>query len=146
LKKSVGDGVMNPPKMVASDTPDRGRMWYLVDANPDFIPEVKQFLDWKAATRHAPATVKAYCSRLVWLYCFLAHHRLQVAEVTPMHFTEFVVWLCHPLRSDGPGEGALTPYPLQPTSVNLIVHAVTALYRFLERRGITHSSVGISLI
>ena len=26
---------MNPPKMVAADTPDRGRMWYLVDDNLD---------------------------------------------------------------------------------------------------------------
>jgi hypothetical protein len=33
---------MNPPKMVASDTPDHRSIWYLVDANLDFIPEVKQ--------------------------------------------------------------------------------------------------------
>ena len=58
---------MNPPKMVAADTPDRGRMWYLVDDNLDFISEVKLFLDWKAATQHAPATIKAYCSRLLCL-------------------------------------------------------------------------------
>jgi hypothetical protein len=44
-KKRVGDGTMNPPKMVAADTPDRGRMWYLIDANLDFITEVKLFLD-----------------------------------------------------------------------------------------------------
>ncbi len=56
---------MNPPKVVVADTPDRGCIWYLVDANLDFVPEVKLFLDWKAATRHAPATIKAYCVNVI---------------------------------------------------------------------------------
>jgi site-specific recombinase XerD len=64
----------------------------LVDANLDFAHEVKLFLDWKAATRHAPATIKAYCSRLLWFYRFLAQQQLQVEEVTAMHLTEFVIW------------------------------------------------------
>jgi site-specific recombinase XerD len=63
----------------------------LVDANLDFAHEVKLFLDWKAATRHAPATIKAYCSRLLWFYRFLAQQQLQVEEVTAMHLTEFVI-------------------------------------------------------
>ena len=62
---------MSPPRMVAALLPDCGHMFYLVDANLDFIPEVKEFLDWKVATRPAPATSAAYCSRLCWHYRLL---------------------------------------------------------------------------
>ena len=54
--------------MIAADVPDRGRMYYLVDGKDDFIPDAKEFLDWKAATNRAPGTLKAYCSRLLWYY------------------------------------------------------------------------------
>jgi hypothetical protein len=47
--------IMCPLRMVTAEVPDRGRLFYLVDANLDFIAEVKAFLDWKAATRRAPA-------------------------------------------------------------------------------------------
>ena len=114
---------MNPPKMVAADTPDRGRMWYLVDDNLDFISEVKLFLDWKAATRRAPATIKAYCSRLLWFYRFLAKLGLQVEEVTPTHLTEFVIWLQHPGRAYAQQEPLAGAQPLAASSMNLIVRA-----------------------
>jgi hypothetical protein len=103
---------MNPPRMIAAETPDRGHMWYLVDANLDFVSEVKLFLDWKAATGHAPATIKAYCSRLLWLYRFLAQQQLRIEEVTATHLTEFVIWLQHPLRMYPGKEPHIPPQPL----------------------------------
>ncbi len=131
---------MDVPKLVAADTPDRGLMWYLVDANLDFVQEVKLFLDWKAATRHAPATIKAYCSRLLWFYRFLAHQQLQIEEVTAAHLTEFVIWLQHPGRAY-PHKDALTgQHPLSASSINLIVQEVADLYRFLVRRGLVTQS------
>ena len=74
--------------MVAADVPDRGRMFYLVDTRLDFNPGVKQFLDWKGATGHAPATIKAYCSRLLWFYRFLASRQLLVTQATPADIAE----------------------------------------------------------
>jgi len=131
---------MNPPKMVAADTTDRGRMWYLADANLDFVAEVKLFLDWKAATRHAPATIKAYCSRLLWFYRFLAKLQLQVEEVTATHLTEFVIWLQNPLRAYPQKESVAGAQPLSASSINLIVQEVADLYRFLARRGLVAQS------
>lgn len=123
-------------KMVTADTPDRGCMWYLVDSNLDFIPEVKLFLDWKAATRRAPATLKAYCSHLLWFYRFLAQHQLQIEEVTAEHLTEFVFWLQQSGRPYPQKKPAQKAQPLKASSINLIVQDVAALYHFLERRGL----------
>lgn len=99
------------------------------------IPEVKAFLDWKAATRRAPTTVKAYCSRLAWFYRFLHQRDLHVLTVTPADLTEFVIWLCNPHRDAGTSGVAHKPNRLQPASVNLILQAVGGLYHFLVRRG-----------
>ncbi len=126
---------MNPPKIVVADTPNRGRMWYLVDANLDFIAEVKLFLDWKAATRHAPATIKAYCSRLLWFYRFLWQHDLCVLEATPASLTEFVIWLCNPYRDIAAVSPIHQASPLTASSVNLILQVVGAFYDFPVRRG-----------
>jgi integrase/recombinase XerD len=139
-EKIVGDRVLNLPKMVAADTPDRGRMWYLVDANLDFIPEVKLLLDWKAATRHAPATIKTYCSRLLWFYRFLAQQQLQIEEVTATHLTEFVIWLQYPGRIYPHKDPATASQPLSASSINLITQQVADLYRFLVRRGLVAQS------
>jgi hypothetical protein len=54
---------MSSPRMVAAVVSGRSCMYYLVDERLDFIPEVKEFLDWKAATGRAPATIKSYCYR-----------------------------------------------------------------------------------
>ena len=51
------DGISQAPKMVAADVPERGRIYYLIDDQYDFIPEAKAFFDWNAATNRAPATV-----------------------------------------------------------------------------------------
>lgn len=126
---------MYSPRMVAAEVPDLGRLFYLVDANLDFIAEVKEFLDWKAATRRAPATLKAYCTRLLWYYRFLNQRERSVLEATPADLTEFVIWLCNPHRDASKVEVIHEPSPLQATSVNLILQAVGALYRFLVRRG-----------
>jgi integrase/recombinase XerD len=132
--------MMSPPKMVEALLPDRGHMFYLVDANLDFIPEVKEFLDWKAATKRAPATIEAYCSRLLWYYRFLDQHTLGVLEASPADLTEFVIWLCNPHRGAINVEVIHEPSPLQATSVNLILQAVGALYGFLVRRGMLSES------
>ena len=98
------------------------------------ISEVKSFLDWKAATKRAPTTIKAYCSRLLWFYRFLAKLGLQVEEVTAAHLTEFVIWLQHPGRAyphQAPLAGA---QPLAASSINLIVQQVAA--RMLRGRGL----------
>ncbi len=124
-----------PPRVVAADVPGRGRMYYLVDSQDDFLPEAKAFLDWKAATRRAPTTVKAYCSRLSWYYHFLAHRNMRVSEVTPADLTAFVIWLCNPYRDVKTVPAISQPSPLTATSVNLILQAVGALYRFLVRCG-----------
>ncbi len=121
--------------MIAANVPDRGRMYYLVDNEYDFITEVKEFLDWKAATNHAPATVKTYCSRLLWYYRFLSQRNLSVLKVTPADLTEFVIWLCNPYRDVAAVSAIHQPGPLTASSVNLILQAVGALYHFLVRRG-----------
>src|SRR6266704_7085884 len=90
--------VSGPLRMITADVPGRGQMYYLIDSNYDFIPDAKEFLDWKAATNRAPATTKAYCSRLLWYYRFLAQRKLDVLEATPTDLTEFVIWLCNPYR------------------------------------------------
>lgn len=66
--------------MVIADVPNQEHLYYLVNRNYDFIPEVKEFLDWKSVTKRAPATVKAYCSHLLWYYHFLAQRNLSVLE------------------------------------------------------------------
>lgn len=122
-------------RMIAADVPGRGRMYYLVDEALNFVPEVKDFLDWKAATKRAPATVKAYCTRLQWYSRYLSHHQLGVLEATPSDLTEFVIWLCNPYRDVETVSPIHLASPLTASSVNLILQAVGALYHFLVRRG-----------
>src|SRR5215471_11780244 len=126
---------MHTLKMVEALIPERGHMFYLVDTNLDFIPEGKEFLDWKAATKRAPATIQAYCSRLLWFYRFLAQRNLRVLEVTSANLTEFVIWLSNPHRDTCDGAAIHEPSLLQASSVNLILQATGSLYRFLVRRG-----------
>ncbi len=102
----------NMVKMVAADVSEQGRMFYLIDGNYDFLSEVKEFLDWKFATQRAPATIKAYCTRLYWYYCFLAQRNLRAFEAKPQDLTEFVIWLCNPYRM---AEKALPYSSAQPT-------------------------------
>lgn len=122
-------------RMIVADVPDRGRMYYLIDGTYDFIPDAKEFLDWKAATNRAPATMKAYCSRLLWYYRFLAQGKLNVPEATPADLTEFVIWLCNPYRDVTAVSVIHQPSPLTAASVNLILQVVGAFYHFLVRRG-----------
>ncbi|GHP00272.1 hypothetical protein KSF_103190 [Reticulibacter mediterranei] len=129
-----------PVRMVAADVPGQGRMYYLVNSQCDFLPEVKEFLDWKAATRRAPATVRAYCFRLSWYYRFLAHRHLSVLEAEPADLTEFVIWLCNPYREEHRVTPIYQPDALTATSVNLILQAVGALYHFLVRRAMLAES------
>ena len=129
------DGTSEAPKIVAADVPDRGRMYYLVDSKYDFILDAKGFFDWKAATNRAPATMKAYCSRLLWYYRFLAQRNLSVLEATPADLTEFVIWLCNPYRGVTTVSVIHQPSPLTAASVNLILQVVGAFYHFLVRRG-----------
>jgi integrase/recombinase XerD len=136
---------MSPPRMIAADVPDRGRMYYLVDETLDFVPEVKGFLDWKAATKRAPATIKAYCARLAWYYHFLWHHQLGVLEATSSDVTEFVIWLCNPYRETEKMSPIHVSSPLTASSVNLILQSVGALYSFLVRRGQLSESPVISV-
>ena len=129
-----------PPRMILAQMPDGSRRWYLVDHQLDFLPEVKAFLDWKAATRHAPATLAAYCSRLSWYYRFLAQRGWYVLDIQPADLTEFVIWLCNPYRDAGNLVSIHAPSPLAATSVNLILQAVGNLYHFLVRRGQVNES------
>jgi integrase/recombinase XerD len=122
-------------RMIAADVPGRGRMYYLVDEALNFVPEVKDFLDWKAATKRAPATVKAYCTRLQWYYRYLWHHQLEVREATPSDLADFVIWLCNPYRDVETVSPMHVASPLTASSVNLILQSVGALYHFLVRRG-----------
>lgn len=122
-------------QMIAADVPDRGRMYYLIDENLDFIPEVKEFLDWKASTKRAPGTIKAYCLRLSWYYRFLTQRKLNALEASPADLTEFVIWLCNPYRNLDGVFPIHQPSPLTARSVNLILQSVGALYHFLVRRG-----------
>ncbi len=121
--------------MIAADVPERGRMYYLIDEHCDFIPEAKEFFDWNEATNRAPATMKAYCSRLLWYYRFLWQHDLCVLEATPANLTEFVIWLCNPYRDSATILPIHQASSLTASSVNLILQVVGAFYRFLVRRG-----------
>ncbi len=135
-------GVSEALRMIAADIPDRERMYYLINGEYDFITDAKEFLDWKAATNRSPATVKAYCSRLLWYYRFLAQQNLGVLEVTPADLTEFVIWLCNPYRNAAAISTIHQSSPLRASSVNLILQAVGAFYHFLVRRGkLTESPV-----
>lgn len=125
---------MTPPSVVTAEAPDRGRMFYLVDEDLDFIPEVKEFLDWKVATGRSPGTVHAYCSRLCWYYRYLHQRNLGVLETQAADLTEFVIWLCNPHRDVGNVAVIHQPSPLAAPTVNLILQAVGSLYRFLVRR------------
>lgn len=86
--------------MVKATVPNLGEMYYLVDENLDFIQEVKEFLDWKAATLKAPSTIKEYCSRLRWYYRFLYQKGLKAFEAKPSDLTNFVIWLSNPYRDN----------------------------------------------
>jgi integrase/recombinase XerD len=121
--------------MIAADVPDLGRMYYLINGTYDFISDAKEFLDWKAATNRAPATMKAYCSRLLWYYRFLTQRQLSVLEATPADLTEFVIWLCNPYRDVVTVSVIHQPSSLTAASVNLILQVTGAFYRFLVRRG-----------
>lgn len=132
MSKGERAEMSNTSRMVVADVPDRGRMYYLVDDACNFIPEVKEFLDWKAATNHAPATLKAYCSRLSWYYDLLPQRFLNAFQATPADLTEFVLWLCSPSRDGATGNRAS---PLAVSSVNLILQVVGDFYHFLVRRG-----------
>jgi integrase/recombinase XerD len=117
-------------------------MYYLVDDQYNFIAEVKEFLDWKMATKRAPATIKAYCLRLSWYYRFLGQKHLDIFQATPADLTEFVIWVCHPYRDAQTIAPISQQSPLTATSVNLILQTVGALYHFLVRRGrLTESPV-----
>ena len=129
------DKVSQTLRMIAADVPGRERMYYLIDGTYDFISDVKEFLDWKAATNRAPATMKAYCSRLLWYYRFLAQRQLNVLEATPADLTEFVIWLCNPYRDATAVSVIHQPSPLTAASVNLILQVAGAFYHFLVRRG-----------
>jgi len=129
------DEVSQAPKMVAADVPERGPIYYLVDDQYDFIPEAKEFFDWNAATHRAPATLKAYCSRLLWYYRFLWQRHLHILDATPADLTEFVIWLCNPYRESAAVSPIHQASPLTASSVNLILQTVGAFYRFLVRRG-----------
>jgi len=129
------DSASEAPRMIAADVPDRGRMYYLLDSQYDFIPDAKEFFDWKAATNRAPATMKAYCSRLLWYYRFLWQRNLCVLEATPASLTEFVIWLCNPYRDSTAVSPIHQASPLTASSVNLILQVVGAFYHFLVRRG-----------
>ena len=120
--------------MVAADVPERGRIYYLVDDQCDFIPEAKEFFDWNAATNRAPTTIKAYCSRLLWYYRFLWQPNLCVLDATPADLTEFVIWLCNPYRESASVSPIHQASPLAASSVNLILQVVGAFYHFLVRR------------
>jgi len=110
-------------------------MYYLVNGTYDFLPDAKEFLDWKAATKRAPATMKAYGSRLLWYYRFLSQRKLSVLEATSADLTEFVIWLCNPYRDVATVSVIHQPSPLTATSVNLVLQVVGAFYHFLVRRG-----------
>jgi integrase/recombinase XerD len=123
------------PRMIAAAMPNQGRMFYLVDSTYEFLPEVKAFLEWKAVTKRAPGTVKAYCSRLLWYYRYLSQQNIGVLEASPADLTNFVIWLCNPYRDADNISSIHLPSPLTATSVNIILQAVGALYHFLVRRG-----------
>lgn len=129
-----------PPRIVVADTTDRGRMHYLVDQDLNFVPEVKAYLDYKAATKSAPLTLRAICFRLRWLYHFMAVRDLTVGLVEPQHLTDFALWLSNPYRDVGDESVIGAPRPLQDTTINQILRAAGPFFQFLVRRKILAQS------
>jgi integrase/recombinase XerD len=127
------------PWMVAADVPDVGEMYYLVDENFDFIPEVKRFLDYKRSVGRAPNTLLAYCSRLRYFYQFLRKKGLSVLampgnkQADSADLVEFLIWLCNPHRDAGNVDAIHQASPIQASTVNLILQAVGTLYKYLVR-------------
>jgi integrase/recombinase XerD len=128
------------PRIVKADLPGMGETHYLVDANYDFIPEVKRFLDYKRAVGRAPTTIEAYCARLRYLYQFLTQRGLSVLaaegrkQADSSDLVAFVMWLCNPYREAGNVEVIHRESPLQASTVNMILQAVANLYQYLVRQ------------
>lgn len=125
------------PKIVTAVLSGQEDRFYLVDQDLEFIPEVKFLVDQKVRNRRSPNTTKALCSRLRWYYQFLAQQEIGVLDVTAPDLSDFVLWLSNPYRS-----GGAQPKLLEPSTINLILSAVSDLYKSLVRRRlITNSPV-----
>lgn len=118
------------PRIVPAVIPGQENRFYLVDQNLDFIAEVKELVDQKANSRHAPGTTKVLCYRLRWYYWFLAQHKLEILAVKAPDLADFVLWLSTPYRN-----GGTQPKLLEDSTINQILYAVAGLYKFLVRRG-----------
>lgn len=110
-------------------------MWYLVDENLDFIPEVRLYLDYKAAVGRSPNTIRSYCERLAWFYRFLHQRQMTAMQVQPSDLVEFLIWLCNPYREATNVDVIHQASPMQVSTVNLILQAVGGLYGYLQRHG-----------
>ena len=125
------------PRIVPAVIPGQAVRFYLIDQNLDFIPEVKELVDQKANTRHAPGTTRLLCYRLRWYYRFLYQRQLAVLDAKPTDLSDFMLWLSTPYR-----EGGTQPNLLQASTINQILYAVASLYKALIRRGrLTESPV-----
>lgn len=129
------------PRVMAAEVPGVGQMYYLLDENYDFIPEVKQFLDFKRAVGRAPNTLEAYGSRLAYFYRFLNQRQLCVLatrdrrQVDSADMVAFLMWLCNSYRDAGNVDVVYRESPFQARTVNLILQAVGSLYGYLVRHG-----------
>lgn len=127
------------PRIVKAELPESGETHYLVDANYDFIPEVKRFLDYKRAVGRAPTTIEVYCARLRYFYQYLTQMGLSVLpaegrkQADAADLTGFLIWLGNPYREAGNVQVIHQESPLQASTMNHILQAVNGLYQYLLR-------------
>jgi len=109
---------------------------YLIDESCEFIPAVKQYLDYLAALEKSPHTLENYCRHLYYYFTFLEQAQLDWQQVAPDDLVHFVQWLRNPLRQIKTLSlhGAS---PLSERSVNTIVTVVSSFYRYQIQRGET---------
>jgi len=100
----------------------------------DFLPEVKEFLDWKLALRRSAAR-RACCHRLWYLCAFLQQRGTPILVATPVDLVDFLIWLGNSYR-DAPSIAPIhVPRPLEPSTINHITGAAGGFYKFAVRRG-----------
>ena len=109
---------------------------YLIDDACEFIPSVKEYLDYLAALEKSPHTLENYCRHLCHYFTFLERAHLDWQKVAPDDLVCFVQWLRDPLRQVGMLSFHTTS-PLSEKSVNTIVTAVSSFYRYQIQRGET---------
>ena len=93
----------------------------LVDAKGQALPLLNRFLDASALRALSPRTLRTYAYALKTAWSWILSRSLTLEELTEVHLYDYVDYL----NQNHPG-----PSPAAPTSLNLRLSVLRALYRF----------------